>query len=241
MKISLLCPTRKRPKFMTDMWNSALETCSENCEIEVVFAIDQDDAESIEAYFEISSDNTKAVLCPRLNGNLSEMWNRCHLVSTGDIFHHCGDDLRFRTEDWDKMVIEEFNKYNDKIALVYGDDGIRKDDLATHGFVHKNWVNTIGYFLPPYFSSDKNDVWLTDVARRTGRLCKIDIFTEHLHPSVGKHDWDETHNERLERGRRDDVHVLYRSKQDERNRDAQKLKDFIYKHSIKETQEDNNE
>ena len=116
----------------------------------------------------------------------------------------------------------------------HGDDGIRKDDLATHGFVHKNWVNTIGYFLPPYFSSDKNDVWLTDVARRTGRLCKIDIFTEHLHPSVGKHDWDETHNERLERGRRDDVHVLYRSKQDERNRDAQKLKDFIYKHSIKE-------
>jgi len=237
MKISLLCPTRKRPKFMKDMWESALETCCNSNNIEVIFAIDQDDSESIEQFFELSSDNTKAVLGPRLDGNLSKMWNRCHSLAEGEIFMHCGDDLRFRTENWDISVINEFEKYKDRIALVYGDDGIRKDDLATHGFVHKNWVDTIGYFLPPYFSSDRNDVWLTDVARRTGRLCKIDIYTEHLHPSVGKHKWDETHNERIARGKRDKVEKLYQSKQDERNRDSQRLKDFIYKHSIKETGE----
>ena len=64
MKISLLCPTRKRAHFMKDMWKSALETCSNSNNIEVVFAIDQDDSESIEAYFGMSSDNTKAVLSP---------------------------------------------------------------------------------------------------------------------------------------------------------------------------------
>tara|TARA_R100001443_G_scaffold116647_1_gene137733 strand:- start:814 stop:1515 length:702 start_codon:yes stop_codon:yes gene_type:complete len=227
MKISLLCPTRKRPHFMEELYRSAFSTCSDDKNIEIIFALDNDDSESIEKYFDLSSERTKAVLCERLDGNLSKMWNRCHAIADGEIFMHCGDDLRFKTDGWDELVLEEFNKYEDKIVLVYGDDGIRKDDLATHGFVHKNWVDTIGYFLPPYFSSDKNDVWLTDVARRTGRLNKIDIYTEHLHPSVGKHCWDETHNERIERGKRDKIHELYKSKQDERNRDSQKLKDFI--------------
>ena len=129
---------------MKDMWESALKTCSNSNNIEVVFAIDQDDADSIEAYFEMSTDNTKAILSPRLDGNLSDMWNRCQRIAAGEIFLHCGDDLRFRTQDWDLKVIEEFDKYDDKIALVYGDDGIRKDDLATHGFIHKNWVDGVG-------------------------------------------------------------------------------------------------
>ena len=227
MKISLLCPTRKRPHFMEELYRSAFSTCSDDKNIEIIFALDNDDSESIEKYFELSSERTKAVLCERLDGNLSKMWNRCHAIADGEIFMHCGDDLRFKTDGWDELVLEEFNKYEDKIVLVYGDDGIRKDDLATHGFVHKNWVDTIGYFLPPYFSSDKNDVWLTDVARRAGRLNKIDIYTEHLHPSVGKHCWDETHNERIERGKRDKIHQLYKSKQDEKNRDSEKLKNFI--------------
>tara|TARA_E500000305_G_scaffold93933_1_gene82653 strand:- start:6 stop:716 length:711 start_codon:yes stop_codon:yes gene_type:complete len=236
MKISLLCPTRKRAHFMKDMWKSALETCSNSNNIEVVFAIDQDDSESIEAYFGMSSDNTKAVLSPRLDGNLSEMWNRCQRIATGEIFLHCGDDLRFRTQDWDTKVIEEFNKYDDKIALVYGDDGVRKDDLATHGFIHKNWVDVVGYFLPPYFSSDMNDYWLTTVARNIDRLIKIDIYTEHLHPAVGKGEMDITHKERIARGSRDNVRELYHSKEQEREEDCKKLKKYI-----KETQEDNNE
>ena len=65
------------------------------------------------------------------------------------------------------------------------------------------------------------------MARRVGRLKKIDIYTEHLHPSVGKHCWDETHKERIDRGKRDKVKSLYRDKQDERNRDSEKLRKFI--------------
>ena len=65
------------------------------------------------------------------------------------------------------------------------------------------------------------------MARRAGRLKKIDIYTEHLHPSVGKHEWDKTHNERIERGNRDKVSKMYREKQNERNVDAQTLRDFI--------------
>ncbi len=226
MKISLLCPTRKRPNFMKELWQSAYNLAEQKNNLEIVFYIDSDDTESIEMYKTMGS-NCKAVIDDRGEGNLSAMWNRCHEIASGEIFMHCGDDIRFRTPKWDTKVRYVFELFEDKIVLVYGDDGVRQDDLATHGFVHKNWVDTIGYFLPPYFSSDMNDYWLTTVARNIERLIKIDIYTEHLHPAVGKHELDITHQERIERGDRDNVRKLYADKENEREEDCRKLLKFI--------------
>lgn len=226
MKISLLCPTRKRPNFMKKLWESAYNLAEQKDDLEIVFYIDDDDIDSIEMY-KTMGKNCKAIIDDRGDGNLSAMWNRCQEMADGEIFMHCGDDIRFRTEKWDLKVREVFESSKDKIALVYGNDGVRKDDLATHGFVHKNWIDVVGYFLPPYFSSDMNDYWLTTVARNIGRLIKIDIYTEHLHPAVGKHEMDITHRERIARGSRDNVRELYRSKEHEREEDCRKLYKFI--------------
>jgi hypothetical protein len=72
-----------------------------------------------------------------------------------------------------------------------------------------------------------NDYWLTTVARNINRLAKIDIYTEHLHPSIGKHNLDITHQERIDRGNRDNVRKLYQNKERERLEDCKKLKKFI--------------
>tara|TARA_R110001592_G_scaffold54783_2_gene167816 strand:+ start:4649 stop:5344 length:696 start_codon:yes stop_codon:yes gene_type:complete len=226
MKISLLCPTRKRPTFMKELWESAQLNAHFKQDIELIFYIDSDDTESIEMCKSLGT-NVHAIIDERGDGNLSVMWNRCYERASADIVMHCGDDIRFRTVNWDKIVIDEFDKYNDKIVLIYGTDGIRKDDLATHSFLHKNWVETVGYFLPPYFSSDMNDYWLTTVARNIKRLIKVNIYTEHLHPAVGKHELDITHQERIERGARDNVRSLYNSKENERDMDCKKLLKFI--------------
>ena len=231
MKISLLCPTRKRPEFMKELWESAYNTAFHKEEIELIFYIDSDDTKSIEMCKTLGP-NVQAIVDDRGEGNLSVMWNRCYENSSADIVMHCGDDIRFRTTNWDKIVLNEFEKYKDKIVLVYGDDGVRKDDLATHSFLHRNWIETVGYFLPPYFSSDMNDYWLTTVARNIGRLVKVDIYTEHLHPAVGKHTLDITHQERIERGNRDNVRVLYNNKEQERNEDCKKLSKFIEEYNV---------
>ena len=227
MKISLLCPTRKRPDFMQSLWDSVVSTSHNIQNIELVFRIDEDDKEAIDKFEEMKSSQVKVVIGKRGSGNLSKMWNECCEVSSGEILMHCGDDIRFRTVGWDKVVLDEFEKYEDKIVLVYGDDGIREDDLATHGFIHKNWVDVVGYFLPPYFSSDMNDYWLTDVAKGIGRLNKINILTEHLHPVAGKHEWDETHRDRLARGKRDNVRELFISLRPKKIEDSNKLKKYI--------------
>jgi len=227
MKISLLCPTRKRPSFMKELWESAYNTAEDKENLEIIFYIDNDDTESIEMYKSLGK-NCHAVIDKRGDGNLSVMWNDCYdQVTSAEILFLAGDDIRFRTNNWDAKVRNVFELFEDKIVLVYGDDGVRNDDLATHPFVHKNWIETIGYFLPPYFSSDMNDYWLTEVAKGIDRLIKIDIYTEHLHPSVGKHYLDETHKERLKRGTRDNVRKIYVDKKDERIEDIKKLQKYI--------------
>ena len=99
--------------------------------------------------------------------------------------------------------------------------------FGTHGFIHRNWADTVGYFVPPYFVSDYNDTWLNDVSKELGRHCFVDILTEHMHPGAGKHVYDETHLERLERHRLHDVDTLYCNMADKRHDDVLKLKMYI--------------
>jgi hypothetical protein len=231
-KISILCPTRNRVNtqignFVHDLISTCRTTADNPEQIEFVFYCDDDDDDT-KKYFELFDDLLVKTICgPRII--LSEMWNKCYDKSSGEILLHCGDDLRFRTFGWDTIVRNKFSEIDDRIAFVFGADGYVNppESFGTHGFIHKNWVEVVGYFVPPYFSSDCNDSWLNDVAKIIQRHFYVDIYTEHLHPVVGKYVWDDTHNERLERHDRDDVHSLYKQLADEREDDAAALMKFI--------------
>ena len=82
----------------------------------------------------------------------------------------------------------------------------------------------MGYFVPPLFSSDWNDVWLNEVAEKIGRKQLLNFVTEHHHYTFGKSERDQTHAEREERGLRDGVVDLYKRTQKERESDAAKLR-----------------
>lgn len=229
-KISILTPTRNRPAFVGQMIKSCVETSTHPELLEFVFYIDNDDQASIEYFGELvpylKKRNESQITV--ISGDrivLSQTWNECYKVSTGAILHHCGDDLRFKTDGWDNIVREKFNEYEDRIVFVFGDDGILKPgSFGTHGFVHRKWAEAVGYFVPPYFSSDHNDSWLNDVAQSIDRHEFVDIYTEHLHPVAGKHTWDQTHRERLERHRNDNVDELYGQLANKRLEDADKLR-----------------
>ena len=156
---------------------------------------------------------------------LSEAWNECFVRATGNILMHAGDDIRFLTEGWDVIVRNAFAGFPDKILFAYGDDlGPNGRTFGTHGFVHRRWVETIGYFVPPLFSSDWNDVWLNEVAEMIGRKIALPIVTEHLHYTFGKAERDQTHADREERGARDDVVNLFKQTRSARVEDAEKLR-----------------
>ena len=236
MNISILTPTRVRPSSIDRLVMSCLKMATDPTKIEFVFYIDNDDNASKEKLEQlkskISPEQIKYVQGPRIV--LSEMWNQIQPLATADIFMHCGDDIVFQTNGWDDKVMDAFNKSKDKIVFVHGNDGYWNERFGTHGFLHKNWVNVCGYFVPPYFSSDYNDTWLNDVSNILNRRVHVDIYTEHMHPAFGKAKFDSNHLDRLERHRKDNVDGLYHSEKmvKKRSEDAEKLKNFIDTHEV---------
>lgn len=228
MKISILMPTRGRPDQFTRAWRSAVRQAAQYWRLELCLYIDEDDAASIPAQRALAEefpDQIKAFIGPRIV--LSECWNKAYSIATGEVLMHAGDDIIFQTPGWDNCVRSAFAKHPDKIVFAYGDDGYSPDTFGTHGFIHRNWAKTVGYFVPPYFSSDFNDTWLNEVARQIRRHYHIPIMTEHIHPVTGKVELDQTHRERIERHNRDNVEQIYADKAPERAADAEKLRTFI--------------
>lgn len=222
--ISLLVPTRGRAREFSRMVRSAFKTATHSRFIEIVSYHDEDDPEltlypnfCLYPFREHTSIVGEQIL-------LSQAWNECFSQARGEILMHCGDDIIFRTPGWDVEVRQTFARYPDKIVLVHGDDcSPNTDVLATHGFLHRKWAETVGYFVPPKFSSDWNDVWLTEIADLIGRRVKIPIVTEHMHYAFGKAEHDLTYRQREERGARDDVGAIYENSKEERVEDAAKL------------------
>lgn len=220
--ISILVPTRNRPDNIIRLWESIKDTADNLDDIELITYIDNDD----------TSYESLNVPMTRVRGDrivLSEMWNKCYEASRGEILMHCGDDLVFKTKGWDTKVKDKFDEFSDRIVFVFGNDGsgVHDGNFGTHGFLHRRWVEAVGYFVPPYFSSDYNDTWLNDVARIIGRHVHIDILTEHMHPDFDKAEFDITHKERVERHKRDNVAQLYQSLHEERHENANKLREVM--------------
>jgi hypothetical protein len=224
--ISLLVPSRGRPDDCLAMWQSAIATADDPLRLELVLYLDDDDP-ALPAYqaWIRSGDHSrvKDLAGPRIV--LSETWNRCWDVAAGEIGWHGNDDVRFRSDGWDRIIRNAFERFNDRIVLVHGRDGIHDARMATLGFLHRARTDVVGCFVPPYFSSDYNDTWNTQVADMIGRrvFCP-DVYTEHLHPAVGKGPVDQTHRERLERHRQDNVDQLYQDLASERARWADMLR-----------------
>lgn len=219
--ISVLVPTRGRPDNVRRLASSVRETATTN--VELIFYVDEDDVQSFDA---VQAVGDQVIWGPRVV--LSEMWNRCAELAYHEVMMHCGDDIIFRTPAWDRHVVDEFERFDDRVVFVHGEDGIQHGAIGTHGFLHRRWVDAVGYFVPPYFSSDYNDLWLTEVADALGRRVYLpNVYTEHMHPVAGKAPLDATHQERLVRHQQDNVDQLYRDLADRRADDVTKLRRVI--------------
>ena len=210
--ISLLLPTRQRPSQLARLVESVNATATDPSRIELVTYTDDDDP----SYDALELDiHWVRVRGPRLHDglvNLSVKWNECHAVAQGDIYMHCGDDIIFRTTGWDDVVRQAFDNVPDKILFAFGRDGYQDgNNFGTHGFIHRNWIEAVGYLFPPLFVGDWNDTFLNDVSKRLNRHLEIPIFTEHMHYCCGKAEIDQNTRERLARQAKHRPDELYRS------------------------------
>jgi hypothetical protein len=218
--ISVLLPTRKRPGQL----HRAIDSAQCSVPIEFVCYVDSDD----DSYHEADFPGVIFVRGPRIV--LSNCWNKCAAVARGEIFCQGNDDIIFRTPGWDRMVEDAFASSEDKILMVHGSDGSDKHNdsgsgkFAPHPFVHRRWFEVLGYFTPPFFSSDYGDSWINDLANGIGRRQYLPFVIEHMHFIFGKAETDSTTSERLTRHSADNVSKLYADLAPLRALDIEKLK-----------------
>ena len=195
--ISILCPTRHRPKRVLVMMESALVMAAHPELVEFIFYVDNDD---FSLFTMRLPGQYKIRVGPRQNG--PQNWNRAYGWSKGEIVMMGADDIVFRTQGWDDRVRTEFDKYPDGIVMVYAEDRPFKVGWpqATHPFLTRRWVDVLGYFAAPYFNVYWADQWTQELADRIQRKVWLeDVFIEHVHFLTGRAGVDTTYAEAVER------------------------------------------
>lgn len=179
--ISILIPTRGRPKNVKRVIRSALLTADKPNNLEFLFYVDFDDKTFPNS---VISKQVKVIYGPRVW--ISLISNILYANSSGEIIMYGGDDMVFRSKSWDTVIRNEFNAVLDKICLVYTNDGVNQSqDIARHGFLHRRWFNTLGSAFPSG-RVIPIDLWCTDVARKLNRIRYIEnIVIEHRHYRQG--------------------------------------------------------
>ena len=215
--ISILVSTRNRQDMFKIMFQSVLDTAFNKSNIEFSVYRDDDD-NSIYEY----PPNCKETRGKRINPELAI--NECQKIATGPYYIFIPDDLIFETRDWDKQVIDEFDKCKDKILLVHFNDHNYKPNWGTAGCLHKNWIDTVGYMMPPELCRH-GDAWLHEVGKQINRRVFLpDVFYKDY-----KIKNDQTHLEYSKEIERTNPKTKYFSREmrKARKRDAKKLQDFI--------------
>jgi len=216
-KISICVATRKRPDMFKKMCESVLSLADNPNEIEFLICRDKDD-DSVYEYlgnYKVFVDDRTSV-----DFRLNEAWKS----ASGNIYGFNADDILFETKGWDSMVINKFNEYPDRIAYVYPNNHYSRSLFGIIGFVHKNWTDTVGYFIKPDFAR-RADCWLNDLSKIIGRKGHINSFGIK---NIDIQD-DEVHREYIEYADKTRNREKYHSKEmrNQRIKDAKKLSDFI--------------
>ena len=230
--IVFICPTRKRPHNVKRLIESFLNKAEKLSNIQFYFYVDSDDLETQSLIGNIQEDNKRNIINFVVGERIimCEMSNILARMAPRDsLLFFCGDDVVCNTLGWDTIVRTIFlNLPKDKIALLFGDDGINGPKLATHFFVHKNWIDALGHMTPSIFTGDWADNWVSSTASRIGRMYYNEkLKLTHMHPTIGKAEFDDTYIEKYQRDRLSKPMNFFNKHADLWLEDVEKLEEFI--------------
>lgn len=206
MTIAILVPTRGRPEQFKRMVKSAAGTATDKDNYFIFSFIANDDHSydslGINENWEDQGLRTRTwsgTCCSTVStwNNLSEI---AHLESVegvlgrpNNLFMLGADDTIFSTPGWDKALLDHYNNLEDKIH-VYALKDSRDPAGTPHPIVTREYIDAMGYFLPPVFLHWYVDTWTVQIAKSAGCFTHLtDYELIHDKPS-DKGKADETHN-----------------------------------------------
>jgi hypothetical protein len=196
-KISILVPSRERLNLKLTLISSIITSVSDINNIELIFGVDQDDPTREIAYKIAAAIPYVKIVDIENNGKfigINKIWNILAKHAQGDILGYIGDDMIFKTQNWDKEIIHELTDKLplDKIKLVHCFDGFRKgDEICVNAFLHKKYVEVIGYMCREEFLINWSDQWLYQTFKAFDRIVyRPDIYIHHNHWVFGQRNKD---------------------------------------------------
>jgi len=222
--ISVLCPSRGQPELAAKMINSAIDLAGAPIELQLYL---NDDDPKLKQYFDLI-DSKYILVGPDRSPIYS--WNLMAEKAKYDYLFLIGHDGWFETENWAPKIVKHFDNYPDKIAFVFPsvegqawEGGFLSADHCPHFCIHKNWVRTLGYFLPPQFHHWYVDTWYREISKMLGRYHRITDVKTPLLVDIKDELWDR----KDKFCNRDKDHWLWRNTQRWLHADAYALHNFI--------------
>lgn len=185
----MMVPSRGRPESIRRLHEAWTSTTTGNSHLIVL--VDDDDPK-LDEYLLIDGVDIRVGPRLRIGGTLNHYAPL--LAEEAFALGFMGDDHVPRTHGWDERFISCLKEM--KTGLVYGNDLLQGERLPTAVAMTSDIVTTIGYFvMPGGIHLFLDDFWLA-IGRGLERITYLpDVIIEHVHPSLGKSDWDQTYSE----------------------------------------------
>lgn len=189
----IIVPSRGRPTRALAMAQSARLTAQKADELDIVIVIDDTDPE-LDWYrdtFSITGRTRLVILQGR--HRYTEALNVVAFSDDArghDILGAFGDDVIFRTGGWDRILRKALRRP----GIAYGNDLIHGKNHPTAVFMSRSIVDALGWLaLPATKHQWADDGWKQLGLRLNCLRYMSKVVLEHMHPAVGKAEWDDTY------------------------------------------------
>ena len=218
MKLSILCPTRRRYERLVQSLDTLFDKSSGDNELELLLAFDDDDLSTRDKCKKYIDENFKDV---ETKYSITERYSYVHLnkyindlcaIATGDWLVFWSDDVLMETQDWDKIIEE----HKDEFLLLSPVVSNRPEFPGTmFPILPKKWYDELGHFS----LNCHNDTWVEEIAKSLGIFKFVPMYVNHIRRQI----MDSTAQERVE----DTENFLSEENKRLRKEDADKLRKFV--------------
>ncbi len=191
--LSLIVPTRDRPRQLRRFLRSLAATTARPSRVEVVLVVDTDDLASRRVRF--PGLRVRVVSGPP-GRTMGELNRAGEAAANGEYLMLLNDDVVARTRGWDAAVLAAAARFPDRIGLVHVNDTLVRDHLCVFPLVSRRYCELAGGICPADYRRYRIDDHIDDVF---GRLAAAgeprtvylpDVVFEHRnavdHPTAGK-------------------------------------------------------
>jgi len=178
--IGILLPIRKRPHNLPRFYAHWKRTTSGNSRIYLIMDTDDDTYDNMELPEEfviIKQPNLPTV--PKMNKVVMRVAKECDYVG------FVGDDIRFRTIDWEELVIAKLDKLG-KYSMIYINDLLQEHKLATHPVFTSELIKKVGYIGIPTLYHTMVDMGWMHLCTYLNKEC-VDGGCTYMPEVVGEH------------------------------------------------------